>query len=101
MALTRIRCWGNSLAFQWLGLHALTAEGPGLIPGRAAKIPQAAQHGQKINQNFKKWSKMLGRPGEGIGSASVVFTPKLSQFQFKVLEAGAGRNPSAVDRKGV
>ena len=24
---------GNSLAVQWLGLHDLTAEGPGSIPG--------------------------------------------------------------------
>ena len=26
---------------------ALTAEGPGLIPGQGTKIPQAAQHSQK------------------------------------------------------
>ena len=37
----------NSLAVQRLGLHALTAEGPGSIPGRGTKIPQAAWHGQK------------------------------------------------------
>ena len=33
--------WGNSLTVQWLGLQALTAEGPGLIPGRGTKIPRA------------------------------------------------------------
>ena len=28
---------GNSLVVQWLGLHALTADGPGSIPGRELK----------------------------------------------------------------
>ena len=37
---------GNSLTVQWLGLQALTAEGPGSIPGWGTKIPQAAQHAQ-------------------------------------------------------
>ena len=31
----------NSLADQWLGLCAVTAEGTGSIPGRGTKIPQA------------------------------------------------------------
>ena len=39
--------FGNSLAVQRLGLCALTAEGPGSIPGRGNKISQAAQRGQK------------------------------------------------------
>lgn len=34
---------GNSLAPQWLGLHAFTAEGEGLIPVQGTKIPEAAQ----------------------------------------------------------
>ena len=35
-------------ACQWLGDCALSAEGPGLIPGQTGtKIPQAAWHGQK------------------------------------------------------
>ena len=38
---------GNSLVVQWLGLHALTAEGLGSIPGQGTKILQAAQHNQK------------------------------------------------------
>ena len=38
---------GNSLAVQWLGLHTSTAEGPGSVPGRGSKIPQAARGGQK------------------------------------------------------
>ena len=32
---------GNPLAVQWLGLLALTAKGPGLIPGEGTQIPQA------------------------------------------------------------
>ena len=32
---------GNSLAVQWLGLHAFTAEGPGSISGGGTKILQA------------------------------------------------------------
>ena len=31
----------NSLMVQWLGCHALTAEGPGSIPSQGTKIPQA------------------------------------------------------------
>ena len=38
---------GNSLAIQWLGLHALPAEGPGSIPGQGTKIPQAVWWGQE------------------------------------------------------
>ena len=38
---------GNSLAVQWLGLHALNVEGLGSIPGQGTKIPQAVWHGQK------------------------------------------------------
>ena len=33
---------GNSLAVQWLGLSAFTAEGSGSIPGWGTKILQAA-----------------------------------------------------------
>ena len=36
---------GNSLAGQWLGQRALTAEGAGSIPGQGAKILQAARKG--------------------------------------------------------
>ena len=34
---------GNSLAVQWLGPGAFTAEDLGSIPGQGTKIPQAAQ----------------------------------------------------------
>ena len=45
---------------QWLGCHALTAEGPGSIPGRGTKIPQAAWHGQKTKQHTQKGSTEVG-----------------------------------------
>ena len=45
---------GNSLAVQWLGLHAFTAKGLGSVPGRGTRIPQAVRCGQK--------QKKSGRP---------------------------------------
>ena len=48
----------NSLADQWLGLHAFIAEGTGSVPHWETKILQAAQHSQKI-----KWTKK-GREGK-------------------------------------
>ena len=44
--IIRLNKW-NSPVVQWLGLHAFTAKGMGLIPGRGAKIPQAKWCGQK------------------------------------------------------
>ena len=40
----------KSLAVQWLGLHARTAGGTGLIPGWGPKILQAGRHDQKRKQ---------------------------------------------------
>ena len=45
---------GNSLVVQWLGLHTLTAEGLGSIPGQGTKIPQAAQQKKKKEKERKK-----------------------------------------------
>ena len=45
---------GNSLAVQWLGLGTFTAMGPGSIPGRGTKIPQAMWR----SQNKKKKERM-------------------------------------------
>ena len=45
---------GNILAVQMLGLHDLTAEGPGSIPGQGTKIPQAACLGQKKKEKKRK-----------------------------------------------
>ena len=42
-----IELYGNSLAVQWLGLCAFTAEGVGSIPGRGTRILQAVPGGQK------------------------------------------------------
>ena len=39
------------MAISWLGLHALTAEGTGSIPGWGAKITQAMRHGHKKKKN--------------------------------------------------
>ena len=35
---------GSSLAVQRLGLSALTATGPGSMPGRGTEIPQNIEH---------------------------------------------------------
>ena len=42
---------GNSLAVQWLGLYAFTADSLGSVPAQGMKIPQAAPHGQNYNNN--------------------------------------------------
>ena len=44
----------NSLAMQWLVLCVFTAMGPGSVPGRGTKIPQAAWHGQKTKRKTSK-----------------------------------------------
>ena len=51
------RSLGNSLAVQWLGLCAFTAEGLGSIPDLGTKILQAMRHGQK-----KKKKKAIEEP---------------------------------------
>ena len=45
---------GNSLAVQWLRLHAFTAKGMSSIPGQGTKILQAVQYGQKRNKEKMK-----------------------------------------------
>ena len=42
---------GNSLVVQWLGCHALTAEGMDSIPGWGTNIPQAVRHSQNKQTN--------------------------------------------------
>ena len=41
------KIWGNSLAVQWLGLYAVTAESPGSVTFGEPRFPQATWHGQK------------------------------------------------------
>ena len=43
---------GNSLAIQWLGLHASTAGDTGSIPGQGTKILHVIQRSQK-GKNLK------------------------------------------------
>ena len=60
-------CSGNSLAVQWLGLGAFTAEGPGSIPGQGTKILQATWHSKKTKQTNKqntKTPKKIGPQGQ-------------------------------------
>ena len=51
--LTRETKRENSLVVQWLGLGALTPEGPGSIPGQEIKIPQDTRHSQKKKKRRK------------------------------------------------
>ena len=39
---------------QWLGLGAFTVVGPGSVPGRGTKIPEATQCGQKKKKERKE-----------------------------------------------
>ena len=47
---------GNSLAVQWLGLHAFTAKGTGSIINKYIKIKNTKN---KITFNFSTFSKIL------------------------------------------
>ena len=51
---------GNFLVVQQLGLHVFTTEGPGSIPGRGTKIPQAMQPAKKKDMG----SMRQGNPWE-------------------------------------
>ena len=57
--MTRTVFWGNSLAVQWLGVHAFTAEGPGSIPGLGTKILRATQCSQKKERKKEKKSILI------------------------------------------
>ena len=52
---------GSSLAIQWLGLCAFTAEGPGLISGQGTRILHATRRGQIKKKNLQTISA-----GEGV-----------------------------------
>ena len=53
---------GNSLAVQWLGLHAFTAKGWGSIPGWGTEIPTSCVAWPKkfIGALFKKKKSLKG-----------------------------------------
>ena len=48
---TTTKILANTLAVQWLGLHAFTAEGPSSVPGWGTKIIQAALCSQTRKTN--------------------------------------------------
>ena len=56
-------CGGNSLAVQWLGLCAFTAEVPGSITGLGTKIPQAMAWPKKKRKGkeslWQPWIKQV------------------------------------------
>ena len=68
--LSKILILGNSLAVQWLRLHAFTAKDPYLIPGQGTKMPQITWRGlkkikiltlnvQKINITYSALEKYI------------------------------------------
>ena len=73
---------GNSLAVQWLGLHALNVEGLGSIPGQGTKIPQAVWHGQKKkkppltnkNETKQKTTTRCNNVFQSLGFSQLVHT---------------------------
>ena len=50
----------NSLAVQWLGLHAATAGGMGWIPGPGTKIPRALAWPKKKKERAKDANQSKG-----------------------------------------
>ena len=50
---------GNSLAVQWLEIHAFTAEGTGSIPGWGTKIPQDTRRSQKKKKKVNSNSPII------------------------------------------
>ena len=73
---------GNSLAVQWLRLHAFTAKGTGSIPGQRTKIPQAAWCSQKRKRKKENDEKedIKGNRGERKGSQQGGSGQTLGQF---------------------
>ena len=59
---------GNSPVVQWLGLSALTAGGPGSIPGPGTKIPQAMRCGKKKKKVHQVDFEAIKSFGNGIRS---------------------------------
>ena len=97
---------------QWLGLHALTAKGPGLIPGQGTKIPKALPKKKRAGgsgQNNLCWMENFycayvtapksGLSGDTETSVSFAWIPCIiapstgifTQGQFQ----GENKNPSA------
>ena len=71
---------GNSMAVQWLGLSALTAEGQGSIPGWGTKIPRA-------KQSKKKGKKRLPIKLGAMHSYDIIFIFYLFKELFRLILA--------------
>ena len=59
MLQCKIMTSGNSLVVQWLRLHALTAEGSGLIPGPAATWLKKKKNDIMTNISFLRFCRTL------------------------------------------
>ena len=58
----------NSLVVPWLGLSAISAMGPGPIPGQRTKIREAIWCGQKLKINTRKYVSLNSAQTEPCGS---------------------------------
>ncbi|CAN0499760.1 unnamed protein product [Rangifer tarandus platyrhynchus] len=76
---------GSSLVVQWLGLHALSAEGPGSIPGWGIKIPQKAQHGHKINKCISMIPRINIDKVILVSETFSIITPKKKNKRVKIV----------------
>ena len=74
---------GNSLVVEWLGLHAFTAEGAGLIPGWGIRIPQATQRGQKEKKTWMK-SKTFKSMIWGTGKSQIYNSERFRRWYLGV-----------------
>ena len=76
---TQRRYWGSSLAVQWSGLHTLTAEGPGSIPGWGTKILHSASTTGTTKTFFFWQNKNISGPKD---QAPLAMSPLLLQLPF-------------------
>ena len=70
-----LKLLGNSLEIQWLGFHACTAEGSGLIPGWGTKIPQAGVAAPKPKPTFA-WQSTTHKERQAAGDGKAPHTKK-------------------------
>ena len=83
---------GNSLAVQWLGLHAFTAEGEGSIPGWGTRVPKAAWCRKKKKPKHNKGQKTKTRQNTQTVSNHIIF--KLKKTKNKILKEAKGGKSS-------
>ena len=75
----------NSLVVQWLGLGALTAEGPGLISGQGTEIPQLCGSAKKKRNRVLPNKRLFLCAGTEYsrGLEVVSYTLRHIKYQFK------------------